>query len=169
MVRIMYYINCFFIYSIIGHILETVFYTIVSGESGILYGLWTPIYGVGCILVLFIYEKFIDKLKIKRWIKNILIFLTGFILLSGLEYLAGILVEYFFNTVFWSYENLKFHIGKYIALELAFVWGIASLGLIYIINPVVDYFEKKIPSFITWIFILLFIIDCLSTVYFKVL
>lgn len=166
---VMYYINNFFICSIIGHIVETVFYTLGSGESGILYGYWTPIYGFGCVFILLMYDYVITHRKFSKWVENILLFLTGAIFLTLLEYLAGNLVEYFFDTVFWTYENLPLHIGKYISIEMALVWGIASLGLIRILRPLFDYIEAKIPKWLTWIFIILFLGDVLATFYFKVL
>ena len=156
-------------FSILGHIIETFFYTIGSGESGILYGCWTPIYGFGCIFILLMYDYLITHRKFSKWLENILIFLTGAIFLTLLEYLGGTLIEYLFGTVFWSYENLPFHIGKYISVEMALVWGFASLFLIRILRPLFDYFEKRIPKWITWILIILFIVDILSTLYFKVL
>lgn len=166
---IMYYINNFFMFSILGHIIETVFYTIGSGQSGILYGYWTPIYGFGCVFILFMYDYLITHRKFSKWVENILIFLTGAIFLTLLEYLAGNLIEYFFDKVFWSYENLPLHIGKYISIEMALVWGIASLILIRILRRLFDFFEEKIPKFLTWILIILFIADVTATIYFKVL
>lgn len=165
----MYYINMFFMYSILGHIIETFFYTIGSGESGILYGWWTPIYGFGCVFILLMYDYVITHRTLDRWIENILIFLTGAFFLTLLEYLAGNLVEYFFDTIFWSYENLPLHIGKYISIEMALVWGIASLALIRIFRRLFDFVEEKIPKWLTWIFIVLFFIDVSATIYFKIL
>ena len=69
MVRYMYYLNYFFIFSILGHLLEL----ILIGKSGILYGLWTPIYGIGVILILML-NKFIDKFKFKGFKKFIFLF-----------------------------------------------------------------------------------------------
>ncbi len=165
----MYYINNFFIYSILGHIIETVFYALGSGESGILYGYWTPIYGVGCVFILFVYDHLVTLRTFPKWIENLLIFLTGAVFLTLLEYVAGNLIEYFFDTVFWSYDNLPLHIGHYISIEMALVWGMASLILIHFLKPIIDYVEKKIPSFITWILVVLFIFDVGLTAYFKVL
>ncbi len=49
----MYFLNCFFIYSILGFILECLFTLITKNHfaSGILYGPWTPVYGFGAIFV----------------------------------------------------------------------------------------------------------------------
>ena len=165
----MYYVNNFFIYSILGHIVETFFYTLGSGESGILYGWWTPIYGFGCVFILLMYDYLISEKHFAKWVENILIFLTGAIFLTLLEYIGGNLIEYFFHTVFWNYEDLPLNIGKYISIEMALVWGISSFVLIRFLRPITNYLEEKIPKWLTWIFIVLFIIDSLSTLYFKVL
>jgi len=52
MVNIMYYLNVFFAFSIIGHLLENIFNSHI--DSGILLLPWTPIYGVGVIIIIFI-------------------------------------------------------------------------------------------------------------------
>lgn len=160
----MYYINNFFLYSIFGHIIETVFYTLGSGESGILYGYWTPIYGIGCTFIIFCYEKIFKEKKKSKIIECITIFLIGAVGLSILEYIGGVLIETFFDVVFWDYSNLRFNIGKYTSLEMAIIWGIASIGLIYLVKPVFDYFNKKIPKFFTWILIILFLIDIICVI-----
>ena len=66
MVINMYLLNCFFIYSILGFIIEGLFTLIVSGKfsSGILYGPWTPVYGFGAILTIVISKKY-SKICIK--------------------------------------------------------------------------------------------------------
>ena len=50
----MYYFNVFFVFSILGHLVENLFYT--SRDSGILYGWWTPIYGIGTATVIYVYN-----------------------------------------------------------------------------------------------------------------
>ena len=49
----MYYINTFLFYSILGHFLENFIYRKI--DSGILYGYWTPIYGMGALFIMFIF------------------------------------------------------------------------------------------------------------------
>ena len=46
------------IFSILGHFLESFFYS--SGDSGIFLSYWTPIYGIGTIIILLI-NKYINK------------------------------------------------------------------------------------------------------------
>lgn len=85
------------------------------------------------------------------------------IVLSFLEALGGVLIEKIFGEVFWDYSSQKFHIGHYISLEMTLVWGVASVIFIYVINPLLDGLIKKIPTWVTIIFIILFIFDCTKT------
>jgi len=160
----MYYINYFFILSIIGHILETFVYK--NGESGILFGYWTPIYGIGTIIILLIH-KYIDKLKLNKILKPIVLFLACSIILSIIEAIGGYLIEYLFHQTFWDYSNYKFNIGKYAALEMSLIWGLSSILLIYFIKPLIDKIIGKIPKYLTYILIILFILDLFLTIIIK--
>lgn len=162
----MYYINYFFIFSIIGHLIETVF--VPNFTSGILYGWWTPVYGFGVILILII-NKLISKINLKgKMIFKILItYLISMILLSLIELLGGHLIKLIFNQELWNYENHRFNIGPYISLEMANTWGIASITVIYILKPIIDKLEKYIPKWITYILMILFIIDVGCTIALK--
>lgn len=162
----MYYINYFFLYSIIGHAIESIIYLFCSGHSGFLYGYWTPIYGVGIIIVLII-DKFLKKFKLDRFKYLLLLFLISSILLTLIEYLGGILLKSLFNIVLWDYSNHKFNFGKFISLEMMFVWGISSLFFIVFLKEKSDKIVKKIPRIISWILIILFFIDLLLTIFMK--
>ncbi len=161
MVSYMYYINNFFIYSILGYLLELIINKINGKKvgSGMLYGPWTPVYGLGSILVL-IFSKFIfNLLNFNKFIEIIIVVIIMMIILTFLEWIGGVLIEKIFHVVFWDYTEFKFNIGKYIALEVSFIWGIGSLLIIYVIQPIIDKFIYLIPSFITYILIILFLID----------
>lgn len=162
----MYYLNYFFIFSILGHFIESFFYS--SGNSGILYGYWTPIYGIGTIIILLI-NKFIDKFKIKKVFKIFLLFLGSMIILSTIEVIGGYLIKWIFNQELWDYSNHKFNIGKYTSIEMSLIWGLSSILLIYFIKPIADKIISKIPKFFSYILIILMIIDLLSTVIIKAL
>lgn len=161
----MYYINYFFIFSIIGHFIETVF---AKSKSGILFGYWTPVYGFGVVLILLI-GKLIGKINLnKKLIMKILIaYVISMILLSLTELLGGYLIEFIFNKTFWNYKNHKFNIGPYISLEMANIWGISSIIVLYLLKPLIDKVIKYIPKTATYILIALFIIDNIITVIIK--
>ena len=68
MVNNMYYLNCFFIYSFIGFIYENII-ELVRGKkpgSGMLYGPFTPIYGIGALLRLVISKFKFNKLILNK-------------------------------------------------------------------------------------------------------
>ena len=158
-----YYLNYFFLFSIFGHFIEGFFYS--DGDSGILNGYWTPIYGLGVIVIIIFYnaiKPFIENAKFKKFLS---VFMIGAVSLSFLEYVGGIIIETLFHIVFCNYSSMRFNIGKYTSLEMAFIWGIASVILIYLIKPLVDKFIKKIPKLITWILLILLSVDLISMIF----
>lgn len=168
MVIHMYYLNYFFVSSILGFLLETFFYLIFNweGNSGYLFGPWTPIYGLGSIIIIFIYDFLKRKIK-GNFLKFILFFISVCIILSIIELIGGYLIEGIFHEVFWDYSDHHFNIGKYASLEMSLVWGIASLVFIYLFRPIIDKYIYYIPKFIDYILILLFIIDNIVTIFIK--
>ncbi len=159
-----YYINYFFILSIFGHIIESFFYS--GGDSGILLGYWTPIYGIGSIIILFIY-KFIDKNFKNKFLKTLILFFSCSILLSLIEIIGGYILKWIFNIELWNYTNHKYNIGKYTSIEMSFLWGLSSILLIYFIKPIFDKLINKIPRYISNIFIFIFVIDLIATLIVK--
>lgn len=157
----MYYINCFFIYSFLGFLIENVI-SIIKKEgigSGILYGPWTPIYGIGSILILIISKFIFNILKVKKIFEILIVLLVITIILTLLEWIGGVLIEKIFHVTFWDYREFRFNIGKYISLEVSLIWGIGSLIIIYVIQPILNKFIYLIPNYITYILIVLIIID----------
>ncbi len=161
----MYYLNCFFLYSIFGFGLETIWAIITKSgfKSGFLYGPWTPIYGIGAVIILLLSKYFFMNLHMPRWIETIIVFFILAIFLTCIELLGGIAIEKIFNTTFWNYSNNKLSIGKYISLNMTFIWGVISILFIYVIHPLIDKFINKIPLPITIIISLLFISDFIFT------
>lgn len=163
--EIMFYINFFLFFSIFGYLFETICsYIFKSGfNSGILYGPWTPLYGFGVIIIMLLSNKIFESLHLNKVVETIVVFVVITIVLTVLEWLGGVLIEKLFHITFWDYSNYKFHIGKYISLEMSLLWGVGGIILIYLVIPFVCEFIKKIPFFITMILSSLFIIDFIVT------
>ena len=161
----MYYLNYFIIFSILGHFFESFFYS--SGDSGVFLSYWTPIYGIGTIIILLI-NKWINKFNLSKILKVLYLFLFCSIILSTIEALGGYLIKWIFNIELWNYTNYRFNIGKYTALEMALIWGLSSILLIYFIKPISDKIVKNIPKIVTYILIGLFVIDIIITLFVKV-
>ena len=164
MVNNMYYINTFFIFSIFGFIFETFINMCLKQKlnSGFLYGPYTPIYGIGVIIIILI-NKWLDKKDITKSKKIIITFLINSIILTISELIGGYLIKWIFHQNLWDYSGLPLHIGKYISIEISIIWGILSLIYIYCIKKITDVFIKKIPKYISYEFIIIFIIDLIIT------
>lgn len=165
----MYYLNCFFLYSILGFVLETFCaYISKSGfQSGILYGPWTPIYGIGVVVILLLSNYFFMNLHMPRWLETIIVFFIVAIFLSCLELLGGVLIEKIFHIKFWDYSSHKYNIGSYISLEMSLIWGIATILFIYLINPIFKNVVKRIPNYLTILLVIGIIVDFGFTIYIK--
>ena len=128
-----------------------------------LYGPFTPIYGIGALLILVISKFIFNILNLNKVLEVIIIVLSLTIILTVLEWIGGILIEKIFHVTFWDYSNFKFHIGKYIALEVSFIWALGSLLVIYVLQPLINKFIFSIPSYVTYILIIIFTIDLVVT------
>ncbi len=162
----MYLINIFLSYSIIGYLFELIVDLIlkIKPSSGILFGPWTPIYGFGVLIMLFIKNK-LQKLNLNKVLEIIIFFFIIVITLTLLEQLGGVLLAKLFHKTLWDYRNLKFHITKYIALETSLGWGLGSIIIAYVIHPKFKKILKKIPFLISSLVFIAFAIDVIITIF----
>ncbi len=161
----MYYLNTFLLYSILGFLLETVRSFLVNSKftSGILYGPWTPIYGIGIVIVILISNYLFAHLHLSRWVETFITFVIITLILTLLEWIGGILIEKIFHTVFWDYSKEAFSIGKYISLSKSLMWGVGSILFIYVLKPLLEGVIKHIPIPVTIILTLLMLSDFILT------
>lgn len=161
----MYYLNTFLLYSILGFLLETVrsFFVNSKFTSGILYGPWTPIYGIGIVIVILISNYLFAHLHLSRWVETFITFVIITLILTLLEWVGGILIEKIFHTVFWDYSKEAFSIGKYISLSKSLMWGVGSILFIYVLKPLLEGVIKHIPIPVTIILTLLMLSDFILT------
>lgn len=159
-------VNIFLFYSIFGNIFERIimFFIDKTYVSGFMGTIFTPIYGISILLILFIHKRI--KIENKLF-KIILEFIIFSITLSLIELLGGILIENIFNKIFWNYDKYKFNLGKYISLETAIFWGLMSIIALYIIHPLYKKIENHIPKLLTIIISITFIINLIYTLIVK--
>ena len=62
---------------------------------------------------------------------------------------------------------MQYNIGHYISLEISNIWGLAGIVVIYILKPLIDKVIKKIPKWLTYILMVLFITDSILTLILK--
>ena len=159
-------INLFLTFSILGNIFERVVMYFIDKTyvSGFMNTIFTPIYGIAIILIIFIHNKINIKNKVIKLLTEFIIFS---IILSIIEGLGGILIELIFNKIYWNYDSYKFNIGKYMSLETSLIWGIISLITLYLIYPLYKKIEDKIPKLLTISLSIIFIINLIYIIIVK--
>ena len=162
----MFYLNIFFIFAISGYILETITFFVINKpyNSSILYGPWTPIYGIASLIMVVVY-LIIKKLKFSLKKEKIIYFITIALVLTIMEGIAGYIIEITQNKIYWNYDNLIFNVGHYMTLEISLIWGFLAFISMYLIIPKIKKIINKIPKLVTMVILGLFIVDCIITFY----
>ena len=130
----------FFIYSVLGWILETLYCRMLDGKWinwGFLFGPYCPIYGFGSLLIIAFLSNFIDS--------PIKVFFLGMIFTSLLEYITSFLLEKIFNAKWWDYSNRKFNINGRICLLNSLEFAALGIILTYLVHPILSSFVLNIP------------------------
>lgn len=166
----MFYINLFLFSSILGFSYETIFRLIHHYSTyNLLLGPWMPIYGFGILIVEGI-DKTLNFFQIKGKKKVFLNLLLSVFFITILEWIGGILVEKLFSTSFWNYESIPLHIGPYISILISIIWGIMAMFLEYFFTPICTPLLKKIPNWISFLLLLLLLLDHICLIFrFKLL
>ena len=163
---VMFYLNIFFIYSILGFLFENIIMLISNNHffnSGVLYGPWAFIYGIA-IFILMLLDKLLKEKKLPKWLEIVLYYIGACLLMTLIEFIGGNLIEKIFHVVYWDYTNMAYNFGHYICLEISLFWGLFATLVNYLLTPLIKKFEKKIPWYVTIIITILFIIDIIATI-----
>lgn len=130
----------FVIGSIIGYIVEMIVVLFQKGyfesRQGLIYGPFTPVYGIGLI----IYYLVLDNINIKSKAK---IFIVTAILGGAFEYACSLIQEKVFGTISWDYSNLIFNINGRTSLLHCTYWGIAGILYMAYIKPLIERLKEK--------------------------
>lgn len=132
----------FFLYSIIGWVLEVVYCAAGTGKyhnRGMLAGTYCPIYGFGALLLITFLEQFKGN--------DLAIFIGSMALCSSLELVGGYLLEKLFRTRWWDYSDHPFNIGGYICLKMSLLWGVAGLVMMKSVHPILSDFVGWLSPF----------------------
>lgn len=135
------YIIYFFIFSVFGWILETVYCFIVSGHftnRGFLYGPLCPIYGWGGIILIVLLSKYKNN--------TLKLFTYSAIIFSVFEYYVSYVLEALFRDHWWDYTNQFLNLNGRIGIFYSFAWGILAVIFINFLFP---YIKKKIDTLLS--------------------
>ena len=143
----------FIIGSILGYIFEMIVVLFQKGyfesRQGLIYGPFTPVYGIGAI----IYYLILNNIKKDNKIK--IFFITA--ILGGItEYICSLVQEKVFGTISWDYSYLIFDINGRTSLLHCSYWGIAGILYVIYIDPFLEKLkckiDKKILKIVSMIF-----------------
>lgn len=133
----------FMIGSVLGYIVEMIVGLVQNGHfvsrQGLIYGPFTPVYGIG-IIVYYIFFKIVKTRDKKK------VFIFSFILGGITEYLCSYLQEKIFGTISWDYSEWIFNINGRTTIFHCTYWGIAGLLYVKYIEPIIPKIEEFIKS-----------------------
>lgn len=145
----------FFLCCFLGVVIETIFCWIASGRlsqrTGLVWGPFNLIYGIGAVLLTVCLHPFIGKSD--RWI-----FIGGSIIGGAFEYFCSWLQETVLGTVSWDYTGYPFNLNGRINLLYCLFWGALALVWVKEIFPRLNGFiERRVSKtygvVISWVLI----------------
>lgn len=150
----------FVIGSFIGYIYEMIVVLVQTGHfesrQGLIYGPFTPVYGIGGIIYYLILSKIDPRNKVEENSKAIScdthgkikyyikIFLITAILGGITEYVCSYVQEKAFGTISWDYSHLWFNLNGRTSLLHCTYWGIAGIMYVALIGPWMEKMKNKI-------------------------
>ena len=153
----------FLTYSCLGWVCETVYCSIGQRKfvnRGFLNGPLCPVYGFGAMAVLFFLRPVRENLLV--------LYLSGVLVTSVIEYITGFLLEKLFATKWWDYSTYRFNIHGRVCLRNSLMFGVLSVIAARVIDPVVQGMIASLPDWLcitfTAAFAVILTADCTVTV-----
>ena len=156
--KIEYLFLIFIVYSFLGWILEVTCKSIENKRfinRGFLIGPWCPIYGWGCILIVFLLARFSNNF--------FALFCMSIIICSILEYFTSYIMEKVFKARWWDYSRYKYNINGRICLETMVPFGILGSLVVYYLHPfilsIINKMSNQTISTVSIVLMIVFLID----------
>ncbi len=134
------WLGCFYIYCFAGWIFESTYVSIRTGRfvnRGFLRLPMLPLYGTGAVMMLWVSLPVQDHL--------ILVYLSGVLAATALEYVTGWAMERLFKVKYWDYSNQKYNLNGYICLTSSIAWGFLTILLTEVLHPPVERLLFRLP------------------------
>lgn len=150
----------FFVCSLLGDWIETVYVWAVSGvlmsRSSLLYGTFSIVWGFGATMLTVILQPLFDK-------DDRYIFIGGFFFGGAYEYMCSVFTEVVFGTVFWDYSHMPLNINGRTNIWFMICWGVLSVVWIKMIYPRLSNLIERIPAvlglIVTWCLIVFMVLN----------
>lgn len=154
----------FAVCSVLGLIGETVVSYFVDGRwesrAGFLWGPFSPIYGVGGVLMTLALARLSDA-------RGGVLFGVAAVIGAAFEWFAGWFWENAFGIVAWDYSSQPFNLGGHTCLGIALVWGAAGVAWVKLALPVMQRAADTVPNAwrapLAWGLLAFFLVDTVVT------
>ena len=136
----------FMVCSVLGLVLEIIWHMTVvdpgvyQDRAGLLFGPFSPIYGVGAVLM----TIFLNRFHKSNWL---VIFLVAAVIGGAFEAFVSLFMQYAFGAVAWDYSNMPGSLfGGRTCLPFMACWGLLGVVWIKLLLP----FMLRLVNFIPW-------------------
>lgn len=122
----MEWLTLFYLYGFIGWVYEVIIVSIEQKRivsRGFLRLPILPLYGFGGSVIMAVTLPVVNN--------PTLVFLSGALACTLLEYVVGVVMESIFNVKYWDYSNYEFNFQGRISALSAMFWGFLSLFMAY--------------------------------------
>lgn len=119
----------FYVYCFLGWIFESTYVSLKQKRlvnRGFLRLPMLPLYGSGAVMMLWVSLPVRDSLP--------LVYISGFIAATALEYVTGAVMERLFKVRYWDYSNQPFQLHGYICLSSSIAWGFLTIFMTDVIH-----------------------------------
>jgi uncharacterized membrane protein len=134
------YFVFFIVFSFFGWVYETLFSIVRKGHwenRGFLFGPICPIYGVGGITAVAVWDN-LSRFG-RADLSNLEIFILAFVISFFLEYGTSWVLEKLFHAYWWDYSNVPLNINGRVCLPASIGFGLAGILVVRVFVPVTDY------------------------------
>ena len=156
----------FVICCVLGLLVELVYHMTVidpgvyQDRAGLLYGPFSPIYGIGAVLMTTALNRFYDK-------NPLLIFVVSAIIGGAFEFFVSWFMQTAFGIVAWDYSGTFLNIDGRTNFKFMCMWGVLGLVWVRYALPVMLKLVNTIPwnwrYAVTSVCTLLMAVDCVLT------
>ena len=135
------WLTFFYLYCFAGWIFESAYVSILKKRlvnRGFLRLPLLPLYGTGAVMMLWVSLPFEDNL--------LLVYLSGVVAATILEYVTGWTMERLFKMKYWDYSDQRFNFRGYICLSSSIAWGFLTILLTEVLHPPVARLVQGLPA-----------------------
>ncbi len=129
----------FFIYSTIGFLIETIYTFISDGHYSVRRSMLASpmciVYGAGAVSIIII--------SMNTWNNIAMIFFSGMLVCTAVEYGASLLYESVCGVILWDYSAMRGNLRGRVCALYSVYWGIVTVVFCRIVHPAIEFLVQQ--------------------------